>query len=518
MPPRVDPDDADPAVVLYWCAAMDAVPAPHRARSAGRRRIAALTVVGLLVVGASAPATAGPAGEAGPTTTSSTATTVPNPSTTTTSTSTTTSSTVPPSSSTTAPEAPTTTTAPVGPDEPAPGAPPPDLGAASFADAEARALYEALDGAGDARSGHYDDQPPFDPAAYNAVLDGEVLAARARVATAVAAQGQAGARLAAAEADLADASAAMGSLGGERQGQVEVAARAEEAARRRLVDAYVRHGGATDSLLGARTAGEAAQRVGLLDAVARRDRRAVDEARRSVAGLDDVEVAAAERLARARLGLESARDDVAAADWARLAATSDLTVLEAGSHVVVGGFVFPVAGVVSFVDSFGAPRNTGTPWAHWHEGTDVMAAHGTPLVAVEDGVVARAGTNHLGGNALTLEGRSGHRYYYAHLAGFADGIASGAPVAAGQLVGFVGDTGDARGGAPHVHFEITPPGTDHEVNPYPLLAVAWDARVEALAQLGLDPAAPVAAGLTGVRAPVGTGAALPPTPVGAGGP
>lgn len=490
-------------------------------RHAGIVAVAVAVLVGVLTAGLATGATAQPSPpttadptSSSTTTTSTATTTAPSsastssaPASSTSSTTSTTSTSTTASSTTTAPPQAsasttsadtTSTTAPVThPTVPAPPAPEADLGA-GFESEEDRDLYEALDGEGDARDGHYADQPVFDPLAANAVLEGELALARHRVVLASRAQDAARARLAGAEGELASADAGVDGVGAHRRDEVRAAADAEEARRRRLVAAYVRHGGGELGVLEGATAGQAALRAGLMESVARRDLEAVRTAREAVAGLDPVGQRAAERLARARAALDSARRDVAAADWERLAAESDVEVLAAGSHVAVAGFVFPVVGDVSFIDSFGAPRNVGTSYEHWHEGTDIMAAHGTPVVAVEDGVVRRAATNPLGGNAITMVGASGHLYYYAHLSAYAPGIESGSSVLAGQLIGFVGDTGDARGGAPHVHFEITPPGTDVEVNPYPLLAVAWAARVQALGAVGLEPGDPVPVGLTGV--------------------
>jgi murein DD-endopeptidase MepM/ murein hydrolase activator NlpD len=165
-----------------------------------------------------------------------------------------------------------------------------------------------------------------------------------------------------------------------------------------------------------------------------------------------------------------------------------------------------VAGEVQFIDSFGAPRNVGTGYAHWHEGTDVMAANGTPVVAVEAGVIERAKVNTLGGNSLRLRGQSGHGYYYAHLSTYALGITEGVVVAPGQVLGYVGDTGDAKGGAPHVHFEIHRPPNDEPVNPYPILLMAWQAREDVVGLRGVrrpSPAAAPAGSAFGVVPPPG---------------
>ncbi|MGQ9536036.1 MAG: murein hydrolase activator EnvC family protein [Actinomycetota bacterium] len=124
----------------------------------------------------------------------------------------------------------------------------------------------------------------------------------------------------------------------------------------------------------------------------------------------------------------------------------------------VNGLYFPVAGPHSYVNDWGAPRSVGRT----HKGCDIMAAYGTPCVAITSGVVEQR----RGGNAglyIALHGDNGHLYYYMHLQGFA---ASGR-VAAGQVIGYVGDTGNARG-CPHLHFEWHP-NHGGPVNPYPLL-------------------------------------------------
>ena len=163
------------------------------------------------------------------------------------------------------------------------------------------------------------------------------------------------------------------------------------------------------------------------------------------------------------------------ADSVLLAQQIQMAAVRAGSAVVGGGFVFPVAGAHSFSDTFGAPRMFGTSFAHLHQGTDIFAASGTPLVAVERGVVIRMGSDVLGGTKLWLVGASGTRYYYAHLSGFAEGLVDGTVVQAGQLVGYVGNTGNAVTTPAHCHFEVHPNGGP-AVNPYPLLRIVDDAQ------------------------------------------
>lgn len=115
---------------------------------------------------------------------------------------------------------------------------------------------------------------------------------------------------------------------------------------------------------------------------------------------------------------------------------------------------FPVAGRANFSHDWGFPRWTPTP--HLHEGTDVFAAFGTPVVTSEAGRVIRKGTAGAGGISAWILGDSGNAYYYAHLQSWARGLAVGNRVERGEIIGFVGDTGNARGGSPHLHFEIHP--------------------------------------------------------------
>ena len=146
--------------------------------------------------------------------------------------------------------------------------------------------------------------------------------------------------------------------------------------------------------------------------------------------------------------------------------------------------VFPVAGDYNFVDTFLAPRMYGTPDAHRHQGTDVFAPAGTPLVATERGIVVRIGEIRLGGLRLWLIGESGTHYYYAHLSGFAD-VTEGQFVEAGTELGYVGNTGNAINTPPHLHIQVHP-GGGRAVNPYPLLRQLADRDAE-LAEQGLAP-------------------------------
>jgi murein DD-endopeptidase MepM/ murein hydrolase activator NlpD len=132
-----------------------------------------------------------------------------------------------------------------------------------------------------------------------------------------------------------------------------------------------------------------------------------------------------------------------------------------------GRYAFPVFGDVSFTDDYGAPRAaTG-----WHQGNDLFAPTGTPVLAVADGRLSRVGVNTVGGNRLWLTDDAGNQFYYAHLSAYAPAALEGARVRAGQVIAFVGNTGDAITTPPHLHFEVHPGGGD-SVDPYPYL-LAW---------------------------------------------
>ncbi len=162
---------------------------------------------------------------------------------------------------------------------------------------------------------------------------------------------------------------------------------------------------------------------------------------------------------------------------------------QAGSRLTIGGFAFPVASPHNFVDTYGAPRSGGRQ----HQGNDIFATYGTPLYAAEHGVVSRMGTDTLGGTKLWISGESGTSYYYAHLSAFALNVVDGTVVEPGDVVGFVGNTGDAITTPPHLHFEIHP-GGGPAVDPYLILKAADDATRQQLAQQAAQqppvPAAP----------------------------
>jgi hypothetical protein len=145
--------------------------------------------------------------------------------------------------------------------------------------------------------------------------------------------------------------------------------------------------------------------------------------------------------------------------------------------------VFPVIGAVTYSDDFGAPRAGGA-----HQGNDILADRKAPAIAVESGKMKFWTTSANAGCMLYLYGDSGTTYLYIHLnndltmkndnrgscvagTSYAPGLKDGARVSAGQLIGYVGDSGDANGIHPHLHFEVHP-NDGSAVDPYPYLRKA----------------------------------------------
>jgi murein DD-endopeptidase MepM/ murein hydrolase activator NlpD len=131
------------------------------------------------------------------------------------------------------------------------------------------------------------------------------------------------------------------------------------------------------------------------------------------------------------------------------------------------GYVFPVYGASSYIDTYGA--NRGDVSGGWHLGDDIFAPLGAPLLAVAHGTVFSVGWNKIGGWRLWLRDDKGWEYYYAHLSAYSPLAQNGAVVNAGDVLGFVGNTGDAEGTPYHLHFEVHPVG---------LLGLGYDGAVD----------------------------------------
>lgn len=221
---------------------------------------------------------------------------------------------------------------------------------------------------------------------------------------------------------------------------------------------------------------DAAERAGVLAALQRADLGRAEEATALRGALDQTEGLLADRSARlAELEAELAvQRDALTADLERAdAVTADLETRAARQRVIDRGEQQGVYACIldpsatQFRDTFGAPRSGGRS----HKGTDVFGPMGEPALAFTDGVIQRHSSGGLGGIGLYLAGDDGNLYYYSHLQSIDAAGAVGRRVEAGELIAYNGDTGNARGGAPHVHFELKP-GGGASVNPYPWLAAA----------------------------------------------
>jgi murein DD-endopeptidase MepM/ murein hydrolase activator NlpD len=144
----------------------------------------------------------------------------------------------------------------------------------------------------------------------------------------------------------------------------------------------------------------------------------------------------------------------------------DADVISIGQRLALpGAWVCPVQGRIRYVNDWGMPRAGGRA----HEGTDIFADRGTPVVAPVAGTVTQK-VGAIGGRQVTLQGDDGFVYLSTHLNSFG----AAGRVAAGNVIGTVGTSGNAAGTAPHTHFEIHPAGKG-PVNPYPTIREACGA-------------------------------------------
>jgi murein DD-endopeptidase MepM/ murein hydrolase activator NlpD len=220
--------------------------------------------------------------------------------------------------------------------------------------------------------------------------------------------------------------------------------------------------------------GTVIERLDLLNAASRRDdlllrrgaaltrqmraqRRDLDLARRDASAVHRALAAdsAALKGLLARLGAADAAAERAASGRTRAAGKP-----RASRARLNGRYACLVGPTRAYRSTWGAQRSGGRR----HKGTDVFAPYGSPSYAVTDGVVTRTSTSGNGGLQVYLRGNDGNEYFYAHMSRYASH--AGQRVAAGEVIAYVGDSGNARGGPSHVHFEVHP-GGGAPVDPYP---------------------------------------------------
>jgi peptidoglycan LD-endopeptidase LytH len=234
-------------------------------------------------------------------------------------------------------------------------------------------------------------------------------------------------------------------------------------------------GDSATAMIEAKSAMDASRAAHLTEEVAQQDRAAADELSTNAKKLeqDEIRVSKAKvaqdalvaQLAEQKQTLE---DALAASDAAvktlEAVATSQgqLSGSDADAgRVATGAAVCPVFGPVAFVNDWHAPRSGG----RLHLGTDMFSKYGTPVISVVAGTI-RWDSDVLGGWGIWLDGDDGVSYYYAHLSRY-EGPSR--RVARAEIIGYVGDSGNAKGGPPHLHFGIRSGG--EMVNPFPTVRV-----------------------------------------------
>jgi murein DD-endopeptidase MepM/ murein hydrolase activator NlpD len=238
---------------------------------------------------------------------------------------------------------------------------------------------------------------------------------------------------------------------------------AQSEMQQQIVAAYVR-GGESIDIDDTQAVFDQIAALSVMGAVMQDDQTAIDQYAKAKAQADAAEIATADQLARVQTQLEQAKGAEVATKTALEDVKRKVKVKSNGGSVYIGGFFFPVDAPHEYVSSWHFPRA-----GHLHQGNDIMAPTGTKLFACETGVVTKIGNGGIGGKTLWIKGVSGTSYYYAHLSSFA--ASEGQQVSAGDVVGAVGTSGNAAGGAAHLHFEIHP-GGGKAIDPYPTLVGA----------------------------------------------
>ena len=289
---------------------------------------------------------------------------------------------------------------------------------------------------------------------------------------------KAAARFAAAETALAKAEAEVAKLTARADAAAARLAEASSRVKSLAVRRYMDSGQKQTEWLGQSDLGLASRQQALLRVVLVGGTDSVEEYRTARADLDAQRAAIAKRLAEQREAVRKLRKEKAdlAAEIEKLTAAAEKEAARQrareaaaararrstaapsrpGGVIASGNWVCPVQGPHAFSNDWGQPRSGGRR----HQGNDILARSGTPVVANVSGVVNRHSSS-LGGLSYYLRGSDGVTYYGAHLSAYA---AQGS-VAAGTVIGYVGTSGNASGGPPHLHFEMHP-GGGGAVNPY----------------------------------------------------
>lgn len=203
------------------------------------------------------------------------------------------------------------------------------------------------------------------------------------------------------------------------------------------------------------------RRLHFMEILGKGDTELVDSLRVTQSRADEM-MAALENTRERQAGLVAAQKDKKAELAARLRGAR--SAAKVSKIRAFSAFTLPIGGPQGFSNSWGAPRSGGRR----HKGTDVMGSCGAPVVAVTDGTIFNLHAGGNGGIMAYLRASNGDVFFYSHLRGYAPGIRNGSRVTVGQKIGMNGNTGNARGGPCHVHFEWHK-GGGSAVNPYPLL-------------------------------------------------
>jgi murein DD-endopeptidase MepM/ murein hydrolase activator NlpD len=193
-------------------------------------------------------------------------------------------------------------------------------------------------------------------------------------------------------------------------------------------------------------------------------RRAAEEAARLAAEEQARRQAAEEAARNATTTTTSAGAATTVADDSEATTTTPAEdTITTAPPVQSSGGACPVAGAVSFTDSWGDPRSGGRT----HQGVDMIAARNTPIVAIYSGRINRLSNGSLSGLSIWLRTDNGDQFFYAHLESYGE-ITAGQTVSEGEVIGYNGSSGNAPVNLPHLHFEYHP-GGGAAVNPYPLV-------------------------------------------------